>query len=177
MIIFFDKPQGYNEKDFRNGVGLIVRRSDGFVIAGERDRGQYANRKNNPEANFSNWELPQGGLELDESFTEAAWRELKEETNIGMEDCDPNPKVSSVESYYILPDDFRKTGWSKDFIGQRHKWFLINLSSESDSVWSKKIITNKEFLTLKWLSAKEFISIANPLKIEIYEKIFESLGI
>jgi len=60
--------------DYRAGVVILVRGLDGRLLAFERDDvpGQ--------------WQLPQGGLEENETPLAAAWRELHEETGLGRGD-------------------------------------------------------------------------------------------
>jgi len=55
----------------RNGVGIIVLNKNNKIFV--------AKRIDNPK-NF--WQMPQGGVEEGEDFLKAAFRELKEETNI-----------------------------------------------------------------------------------------------
>ncbi|MFM8650631.1 MAG: NUDIX domain-containing protein, partial [Actinomycetota bacterium] len=55
---------------FRAGVAMIVRRGDGQLLAFER--------RDSP----GSWQLPQGGIDAGETPTDAAWRELHEETGL-----------------------------------------------------------------------------------------------
>ena len=55
----------------RKGVGIIVLNSEDKVFVGKR--------KDNP---LDNWQMPQGGVDLQEDYLTAAKRELFEETNI-----------------------------------------------------------------------------------------------
>ena len=56
---------------FRNGVGIILLNNDNKVFV--------AKRIDNPK-NF--WQMPQGGVDNNENFLSAAYRELEEETSI-----------------------------------------------------------------------------------------------
>ena len=55
----------------RNGVGIIVINSENKIFV--------AKRIDNPK-NF--WQMPQGGIDKNEDFLQAAYRELEEETSI-----------------------------------------------------------------------------------------------
>ena len=92
----------------RVGVVAAVRRSDGRLLAFER-------------SDLSGeWQLPQGGVEADETLEQAAWRELHEETGLDHE------QVALVGEYegwtaYVWPDTMQKG----DRIGQAHRWFFF----------------------------------------------------
>ena len=55
----------------RNGVGIIVLNNENKILV--------AKRIDNPK-DF--WQMPQGGVNKDEDFLKAAYRELEEETSI-----------------------------------------------------------------------------------------------
>ena len=55
----------------RSGVGIVVLNSQNKVFVGKR--------KDNP---FDKWQMPQGGVDLDEPLLVAMKRELEEETSI-----------------------------------------------------------------------------------------------
>ena len=59
------------ELPLRIGVGIILLNKQNNIFVGKR--------KDNPK-NF--WQMPQGGVNKDENYYEAALRELKEETSI-----------------------------------------------------------------------------------------------
>ena len=61
----------YKNLPLRNGVGIIVLNKDNKVF--------IAKRIDNPK-NF--WQMPQGGVEKNEDYLAAAFRELNEETSI-----------------------------------------------------------------------------------------------
>lgn len=66
----------------RVGFGVIVENENGQILIGKR-KGSHADQK---------YSIPGGHLELGERFEDGAIRELKEETNLEIED----PKVISV---------------------------------------------------------------------------------
>ena len=63
--------KNYKDLPLRNGVGMVVLNSKNKIFV--------AKRIDNPK-NF--WQMPQGGVDKDENYYEAALRELKEETSI-----------------------------------------------------------------------------------------------
>ena len=61
----------YKNLPLRDGVGIVVLNNENKVFV--------AKRIDNPK-NF--WQMPQGGIDKNENYYEAALRELKEETSI-----------------------------------------------------------------------------------------------
>ena len=55
----------------RNGVGIIILNSENKIFVGKR--------KDNP---IDKWQMPQGGINIGESYISAMKRELFEETSI-----------------------------------------------------------------------------------------------
>ena len=64
------------KKNFSN---LPLRKGVGIVLLNNKNKVFVAKRIDNPK-NF--WQMPQGGVDGDESYYEAALRELKEETSV-----------------------------------------------------------------------------------------------
>ena len=64
------------EEKFRN---LPLRNGVGIVLINKHNKVFVAKRIDNPK-NF--WQMPQGGVDEDEDLLTAAYRELKEETNL-----------------------------------------------------------------------------------------------
>ena len=60
-----------NKLPMRSGVGVIILNRDNKVFVGKR--------KDNP---IDKWQMPQGGVEIGESYLSAMKRELYEETSI-----------------------------------------------------------------------------------------------
>jgi len=67
------------------------------------------------------WQMPQGGIDADESPRAAALRELKEE--VGTEKAEIIAESRDWLSY-DLPHELSKKVWRGRFRGQRQKWFL-----------------------------------------------------
>src|SRR4051794_7607098 len=65
-------------RHFRNNVGIILYNLEGKVLCGQR-------------ADIPYWQLPQGGVDENESILEAAKRELKEELGIDASSLQPVP--------------------------------------------------------------------------------------
>ena len=101
----------------RNGVGAVVLNKNNKVFVGKRI--------DNP-GNF--WQMPQGGTDSNESFFEAAKRELVEETSI--------KKVKLIKELsewfiYDLPKNLLGKIWKGKYRGQKQKWFIMKFEGSS----------------------------------------------
>ncbi len=143
----------------RTGVGIIVLNKNNKVFV--------ARRIDNPK-NF--WQMPQGGVDTGEDFLTAAFRELKEETNIS------NVKlIKEIEGTitYELPEDLLGIIWKGKYRGQKQKWFLMRYLGEDKDI---NVKTNKpEFLEWKWVDIDEITEIVVDFKLHVYKEIKEKI--
>lgn len=136
---------------FRAGVVAVVRRpGDDRVLAFERS--------DMPGA----WQLPQGGVERGETFEEAAWRELHEETGLT---ADSVRLVGEHDDWtvYLWPSDLR-TG---ERLGQTQRWFFFetvvdDLRPEPDG---------SEFSGWRWFDAAELIEQVVDFRRRPYQQV------
>ena len=91
----------------RQGVGIIVLNKDNKVFVGKR--------KDNP---IDKWQMPQGGVNKNESFLTAMKRELLEETSIKNIEI-----LKELENWfeYELPEHLLGIIWKGKFRGQKQK--------------------------------------------------------
>ena len=139
----------------RNGVGIVLLNNNNKIFV--------AKRIDNPK-NF--WQMPQGGVDQNESFIEAAKRELKEETGI------KTVKIIKELNYWLkyeLPDYLLGKIWRGKYRGQKQKWFIMSFTGKDDEI---NIKTKKpEFIEWKWIEIEELSKIVVDFKIEVYKKI------
>ena len=144
----------------RLGVGVILLNSENKVFVGKRI--------DNPK-NF--WQMPQGGVDKNENFLDAAKRELEEETSI------KNIKlIKEIEGWltYDLPVDLLGKVWKGKYRGQKQKWFIMKFLGNNDEI---NIKTKKpEFLNWKWVKSSKLPEVAVNFKINIYKKISKELS-
>ena len=147
------------ELPLRIGVGIILLNKKNKVFVGKRI--------DNPK-NF--WQMPQGGIDNNENFFEAAKRELKEETSI--------KSVKLIKEFnswleYELPKNLLGKIWNGKYRGQKQKWFIMKfIGNENEININTK---NPEFLEWKWIDYSKLTDIVVDFKFDIYSKIKKEL--
>jgi putative (di)nucleoside polyphosphate hydrolase len=133
---------GHNElmivdKDgFRLNVGIILLNNAGEVFLGRRK-------------GFESWQFPQGGIDKDETESQAMYRELGEE--IGLKETDVQLLGCTKQWYhYRLPKQFINFSGTPLVIGQKQKWFLLKLISSDDKINLDRA-TSPEFDRWRWV--------------------------
>ena len=128
------------DEKFRN---LPLRSGVGIVILNKENKIFVAKRIDNPK-NF--WQMPQGGVDKDEDFLSAAYRELEEETSI--KDVELIKEIDEI-LIYELPKHLLGIIWKGKYKGQKQKWFIMRYLGTDDKI---NINTKKpEFLEWKWI--------------------------
>ena len=150
------------EKKFKNlplrsGVGIIVLNKDNKVFV--------AKRIDNP-MNF--WQMPQGGIDGDENFLKAAYRELEEETSI--KNAELIKEIDGTITYE-LPDHLLGIIWKGKFRGQKQKWFLMRFIGNDSEI---NVATKKpEFLDWKWIELDLITDLVVDFKLHVYKELKE----
>ena len=145
----------FSQLPLRSGVGIIVLIKDNKVFV--------AKRIDNP-MNF--WQMPQGGIDGDENFLKAAYRELEEETSI--KNVELIKEIDGTITYE-LPDHLLGIIWKGKYRGQKQKWFLMRFVGKDDEI---NVNTNKpEFLEWKWIEVEMITSVVVDFKLEVYKTL------
>jgi len=147
------------ELPLRIGVGIILLNHKNNVFVGKR----IDNPKNS-------WQMPQGGVGLNENFLQAAKRELEEETGIKSVKF-----IKELEGWfkYDLPKYLLGKLWKGKYRGQKLKWFVMKFLGKPDEINVKT--KNPEFLDWKWIELSKLPNVAVHFKVNIYKKIKEQL--
>ena len=153
------KEKKIKELPYRNGVGIVVLNDKNEIFV--------AKRIDNPK-NF--WQMPQGGVDKDENYYDAALRELKEETSIVSVKL-----IKEIEKKltYILPDDLIGIIWKGKFKGQIQKWFIMRFLGNDNEININTI--KPEFLDWKWIDLEDLPKIAVNFKVEVYKKLKQEI--
>ena len=143
----------------RKGVGIILLNNKNNIFVGKR----IDNPKNS-------WQMPQGGVEKNENFLDAAKRELKEETNITSVKL-----IKELDGWYKydLPKNLLGKIWSGKYRGQKQKWFVMKFIGKKNEIDVRT--KNPEFLDWKWIKSGELPVVAVNFKLDIYKKIIKEL--
>ena len=144
---------------FRNGVGIILLNKDNKVFV--------AKRIDNPK-NF--WQMPQGGVDNNENFLSAAYRELEEETSI--KKVELIKEIDGITTYE-LPEHLLGIIWKGKYKGQKQKWFLMRYLGNNDEINIKT--DNPEFLDWKWIDLEMITEVVVGFKLKVYEEIKEKV--
>jgi len=109
-----------DENGFRQNVGIILMDQAGQVlIAGRSGR--------------RGWQFPQGGVQRRESAEQAMYRELREEVGLDPDDV----RITGVTREWIryrLPKKYQRREVEPLCVGQKQRWFLLNLQSPPDKL-------------------------------------------
>ena len=148
------------DKKLRN---LPLRSGVGIVILNKENKIFVAKRIDNPK-NF--WQMPQGGVDKDEDFLSAAYRELEEETSI--KDVELIKEIDEI-LIYELPKHLLGIIWKGKYKGQKQKWFIMRYLGTDDKI---NINTKKpEFLEWKWIDLDMITEVVVDFKLEVLSLI------
>ena len=142
---------------------LPLRSGVGIVLLNKKNKVFVAKRIDNPK-NF--WQMPQGGVDKEENYYQAALRELKEETSIVSVEL---IKKIDKKLTYILPENLIGIIWKGKFKGQIQKWFIMRFIGNDSEI---NIKTKKpEFLDWKWINVEDLPKVAVKFKLDVYKNL------
>ena len=151
----------FSEKNYRPCVGIVLI-NNGSIFAGQR-----------LDYKSDAWQMPQGGIEENESPIRAAIRELKEETGIKKKHI----KIILESKNWInydLPKELIPKLWNGKFVGQSQKWFAMEfLGSDSDVNINTK---NPEFSKWQWMTKHKLLDSIVPFKKRVYENVLSQFS-
>ena len=144
----------------RNGVGVIILNNENKVFVGKR--------KDNP---VNKWQMPQGGVEKDESYLSAMKRELYEETSIKSIDI-----MKEIDGFfeYELPKNLVGIIWKGKFRGQKQKWFIAKFIGDENEINLQT--RNPEFIEWKWVKPNDLPKIIVDFKKKMYIELLEIIN-
>jgi len=149
----------HKDLPLRTGVGIAVLNSENKVFVGKR--------KDMP---FDKWQMPQGGVDIDEPLLVALKRELKEETSI--------ESIKVLKEFnqwleYELPENLIGKIWKGKYRGQKQKWFIVRFTGENKEI---NIDTKyPEFVEWKWVDIKLLPDLIVNFKQHVYKSVLLEL--
>ena len=152
----------------KNGKELPLRLGVGIALLNNANKVFVGKRIDNPA---NSWQMPQGGVDKNEDFFQAAKRELEEETSIKTVEV-----IKELDEWftYDLPKNLLGKLWKGKYRGQRQKWFIMKFLGKNDEI---NIITKKpEFLDWKWIKPSSLPKVAVDFKVSIYKKMVKELA-
>lgn len=156
------KKKNYQDLPYRKGVGMMIINDKEEIFVGKRI-----------DTKIEAWQMPQGGIDLGETPSSAALREMHEE--IG---CSFGYIIAESRNWYSydVPNFLIPKLWHGQYRGQKQRWFLIKFTGLDSDI---NINTSApEFDEWRWASIEELPHIIIPFKRKLYEAVlseFKSL--
>ena len=144
-------------------TNLPLRSGVGIVLLNENNKVFVAKRIDN-QKNF--WQMPQGGVNKNENYLTAAFRELEEETSI--KNVDLIRELDGLTTYE-LPKNLLGIIWKGKFRGQKQKWFVMKFLGQDNEINVKT--KNPEFCDWKWINLENITDLVVNFKLHVYEDV------
>jgi len=146
---------------YRSGVGAIIINQENKVFIGKRIRtlGEKA------------WQMPQGGIDGEETPEEALKRELFEETGITTYSI---LAKTSDWIYYDLPGNLPRDIWGGKYKGQKQIWYLIKFDGKNNEI-NINAHNPPEFSEWRWEEPDNLLDLIIEFKRDMYKKVLEEL--
>ena len=146
---------------------LPLRLGAGIVLLNHKNKVFVGKRIDNPA---NSWQMPQGGVNQNENFLEAAKRELEEET--GIKTVKIIKELNEWQAY-DLPKNLLGKLWDGKYRGQKQKWFIMKFLGKNNEINIKT--ERPEFLDWKWIKPSDLPTVAVDFKLNIYKKMAKEL--
>jgi putative (di)nucleoside polyphosphate hydrolase len=145
--------------EYRKNVGIMIINSEGKVFMAKRKKSKYDIDDN------KSWQMPQGGIDSEETPDKAVYREMMEEVGTNNVELIYTSKnwynynfPNNVLSHNPLP-----------FKGQTQKWFLFKfLGDDSEFDFETH---NPEFIDFKWVDIDNIADMVIDFKSGVYKNV------
>lgn len=147
---------------YRANVGMIISNPMGQVLWARRVGGVDA------------WQFPQGGIQQGEDLEQALYREIYEEVGLHPGDV----RILDVTRgwlKYQLPNRLVRARQMPACIGQKQKWFLLELLASDESI-TLDHSSSAEFSDWRWVSYWYSLNQVVAFKREVYRRALKALS-
>ena len=150
-----------DKEGFRANVGIVLSDGQGQILWAKRV-GQDA------------WQFPQGGINEGESPVQALYRELHEEIGLRQDDV---KILAQTRGWlrYRLPQRYIRRHSQPLCIGQKQKWFLLELTGCTSSI-RFDCGTKPEFDSWSWVNYWYPVRQIVDFKRDVYRKALKELA-
>lgn len=150
----------YSSRNFlpyRLGVGMMIINDRNQIFVGKRI-----------DAKMQAWQMPQGGIDLGETPSKAALREMLEETGSAS-----GYIIAESKNWYSydIPKFLIPKLWGGSYKGQKQKWFLIKFTGSDDDI--NLATDHQEFSEWRWADINELYDIIIPFKRKLYQAVLD----
>jgi putative (di)nucleoside polyphosphate hydrolase len=151
---------GIERLPYRRGVGIMLLNAAGEVLVAQRiDMPSEA------------WQMPQGGIDVDETPESAAWREMQEEIGTSAATL----LAESRRWYrYDLPSELVPRLWQGRYRGQEQKWFAFRFTGTDTDIAIDG--HHAEFSRWKWTPMAALPNLIVPFKRQLYADLVAEFG-
>ena len=147
------------KEKYRKGIGIFLINKNNKLWVGRRL--DYKNEY---------WQMPQGGIDNNESPETAMKRELEEETGLK----ENYSIIGKTKNWfrYNLPNELIKVVWKGKYIGQEQLWFACRFNGDDDQIDIHQF-KKPEFCEWKWIDPLDSTSLVVPFKKKLYFNVIK----
>ena len=160
LKILKDDLKMIDSEGFRANVGIVISNQQGQLLWARR-HGQNA------------WQFPQGGVDQGETPEQTMYRELHEEVGLKPEDV-KLLKQTREWLHYRLPSRYLRQGSKPLCIGQKQKWFLLQLIGDEQLIRFDQG-SRPEFDHWRWVSYWYPVRNVIDFKRDVYRQALSEL--
>lgn len=146
---------------YRPNVGIVICNRKGQVLWAKR-------------CGQNSWQFPQGGINDNESAEQAMYRELHEEVGLQPKDV----RLLYVSKHWLrykLPKRLLRYDSKTMCIGQKQRWFLLQLVSDEKNI-NMQTTKSPEFDGWRWVSFWYPVRQVVSFKRDVYRKVMKEFA-